>query len=146
LSYLLERLPIESLESIRYEMIQSILRNKTLKDWRLRDRWYLIGMDGTGTTGFKHRHCPKCLKRKLNNENHHYYHPVLEAKLVTGNGLSLSIGTEYMENTERREDEEKKQDCELKAFYRLAGEAKKRISAVKHMFTNGRIIRETDCI
>ena len=106
-------------------MIQTVLRNKTLNEWRLLDKWYLIGIDGTGTVGFKHRHCPKCLKRKLKDGSTYYYHPVLEAKLVTGNGLALSIGTEYMENTEGWEDEQKKQDCELKAFYRLAKRLKK---------------------
>jgi hypothetical protein len=51
-----------------------------------------------------------------------YYHPVLEAKLVTSNGMALSIATVFIEN----EDENvAKQDCELKAFDRLAAQLKK---------------------
>jgi len=50
-----------------------------------------------------------------------YYHPVLEAKLVTDNGMALSISTTFIEN--EREDVDK-QDCELKAFDRLTAQLK----------------------
>jgi hypothetical protein len=43
-------------------------------------------------------------------------HHVLEAKLVVGN-MVFSIGTEFIEN---ENEEVTKQDCELKAFHRLA--------------------------
>jgi len=46
-----------------------------------------------------------------------YYHPVLEAKLVFFNGFVFSIMTEFIENPDEHST---KQDCELKAFYRLA--------------------------
>lgn len=46
-----------------------------------------------------------------------YYHPVLEAKLVLPNGFAFSILTEFIENPGKNPT---KQDCELKAFYRLA--------------------------
>jgi len=52
-----------------------------------------------------------------------YYHPVLEAKLVTPDGLAFSIMTEFIENPGENPS---KQDCELKAFYRLAARLKKR--------------------
>jgi len=48
-----------------------------------------------------------------------YYHRVLEAKLICANGFSFSICTEFIENA-HPDREDKKQDCELKAFYRLA--------------------------
>ncbi len=50
-----------------------------------------------------------------------YYHYVLEAKLVVGD-IVISIDTEFVEN----EDENvEKQDCELRAFYRMAKRIKK---------------------
>lgn len=52
-----------------------------------------------------------------------YYHPILEAKLVTANGFAFSIMIEFIENTNPQAD---KQDCELKAFYRLAERLQKR--------------------
>jgi len=57
------------------------------------------------------------MTKKLNNGETLYYHPVLEAKLVTANGFAFSLMTEFIENTDPQAD---KQDCELKAFYRLS--------------------------
>jgi hypothetical protein len=63
------------------------------------------------------------MTRKLNNGETLYYHPVLEAKLVTANGFAFSLMTEFIENTDPQAD---KQDCELKAFYRLSRRLKSR--------------------
>jgi hypothetical protein len=52
-----------------------------------------------------------------------YYHPVLEAKWVAANGLAFSVMTEFIENPGEKPT---KQDCELKAFYRLAERLKQR--------------------
>ncbi len=38
------------------------------------------------------------MTRKLNNGEILYYHPVLEAKLVTANGFAFSLMTEFIEN------------------------------------------------
>jgi len=50
-----------------------------------------------------------------------YEHHVLEAKLITSNGFSISIASEWIENPE---GDFKKQDCELKASKRLAQKLK----------------------
>ena len=54
--------------------------------------------------------------------NTSWFHNVLEARLVTSNGFSLSIATEWIENSDHGYD---KQDCELKAFNRLSEKIKK---------------------
>jgi hypothetical protein len=41
--------------------------------------------------------------------------------LICSNGFSISLGTSFLENPEEYE----KQDCELKAFKRLASQLKK---------------------
>ena len=46
---------------------------------------------------------------------------MLEAKLVFTNGFSISLGTQWIENPKEYD----KQDCELKAFKRLAVKLKK---------------------
>ncbi|MDR0573176.1 MAG: hypothetical protein LBG96_03950 [Tannerella sp.] len=51
-----------------------------------------------------------------------YFHYVLEAKLVTPDGRALSPGSEWIENPE---GDYEKQDCECKAFKRLAVKLKK---------------------
>lgn len=118
-------MPTSELYKLRYKMIQTILRKKLLVKWRLLDKYYLISVDGTGYIDFRKEHCSLCLTKELNNGKKYYYHPVLEAKLVTGNGLSLSIGTEFMENKPKISSGDIKQDCELMAFYRWARKFKK---------------------
>jgi hypothetical protein len=48
---------------------------------------------------------------------------VLEAKLVTSSGLAISLASEFIENIPGRDF--KKQDCEQKAFARVAAKIKK---------------------
>jgi hypothetical protein len=72
---------------------------------------------------FRERYCPYCLTKQLNNGETIYYHPILEAKLVTANGFAFSMLTEFIENTDPQAS---KQDCELKSFYRLAARLKQR--------------------
>lgn len=45
-----------------------------------------------------------------------YYHKVLEAKLVLGDKIIISLGTEFIEN---EKEDVSKQDCELNAAKRL---------------------------
>ena len=89
---------------------------------RLLDHYYLVAIDGTGVLVFSERHCAQCLTRTHLGVTT-YYHPVLEAKLVTTTGFAFSLLTEFIENPGETPT---KQDCELKAFYRLAARLKQR--------------------
>ena len=117
--------PIE-IEKIRTYMIKELLKKRCLEHYRLLDKYWTIAVDATGLASFKERHCENCLKREYVNketgeiEKTIYFHYVLEAKLVVGD-MVLSIDTEFIENEEFYE----KQDCELKAFKRLAERLKK---------------------
>ncbi len=106
----------EQVQQVVTGMIRTLIRKKVLYRYRLLDWYYVIAIDGTGRLTFPKRHCPHCL-----TSTHHgkttYYHPVLEAKLVFSNGFAFSIMTEFVENPG---EQPTKQDCELKAFYRLA--------------------------
>lgn len=120
LAYLLKLIDITQLYGLRALMINQLLRNKCLAKYRF-DGYYLIAIDGTGFMSFERCHCPYCLTKKIKaKKGRHkviYYHPVVEAKLVTANGFALSIESEVIKNPQRKV---KRQECELKAFYRLA--------------------------
>ncbi len=122
LNYTFKRLKVEEVQEIICKMIETLIRKKVLYRWRLYG-YYTIAVDGTGELTYKERHCAHCMTRKLSNGSTLYYHPVLEAKLVTPNGFALSMMTEFIENENPKV---KKQDCELKAFYRLAKRLKTR--------------------
>ncbi len=104
-------------------MVEKLIRHKVLYPHRLFDQYYVIAVDGTGHLVFSERHCEHCLTKRLKNGKTIYYHHVLEAKLVTPTGFSFSLMTEFIENPIANES---KQDCELKAFYRLADRLKAR--------------------
>ena len=114
-AYLLKRLSVEALGEVLVKMVRRLVRCRVLERFRLLSRWYLVAIDGTGFLSFSRPHCDHCLRQTLANGHTLYSHPVLEAKLVCWNGLAISIGTEFIQNT----DGEDKQDCELKAFHRL---------------------------
>jgi hypothetical protein len=104
-------------------MTETLIRKKVLYNYRLLGIYFIVAIDGTGTISFGRRHCPHCLTRTRHGKTF-YYHPVLEAKLVTSNGFAFSLMTEFIENPG---DKATKQDCELKAFYRLAERLKIRL-------------------
>lgn len=103
--------------------IRRLIRMKALDHMRL-GASLVVALDGSGYLRFSQAHCPACLTRKQGDALL-YFHHVLEAKIVGLSGLALSIGSEFIDNTDRRGGEVTwndtvKQDCELKAFTRLA--------------------------
>jgi len=115
LNYFVGRLAPGELAGLRRRMVNRLIRMKVLDGGRLLGH-FLVVIDGTGQLFFRRRHCPHCLERTVGGQTQ-YYHHVLEAKLVTPDGLAISIGTEFIENADPMAS---KQDCELKAFARLA--------------------------
>ena len=95
-------------------MLYRVIRMKVLDGGRLMG-YSVIVLDGTRQLRFRQRHCPHCLQMTVNGTTWHY-HNVLEAKLVTPEGLAISMETEFIENIDPHAS---KQDCELKAFHRL---------------------------
>jgi hypothetical protein len=110
----------EDLHALRVQMVHRLIRMKAL-DYARAMGHFLVAMDGTGQLYFRQRHCEHCLTRTVDGQVQ-YYHHVLEAKLVTPDGLALSMGSEFIENADPKAT---KQDCELKAFARLAARLKK---------------------
>lgn len=114
------------IEKIRNYMIKELFEKRCLEQYRLLDKYWTIAVDGTGIFTSNEKHCEHCLKREYKNketgeiENTIYFHSVLEAKLILGD-MVFSIGTEFIENEGEIYD---KQDCEIKAFKRLAARIK----------------------
>lgn len=120
-----ENLNINELRKIQKYMVNRLIRSKMFDKYRFKNKYFQIVVDGTGMMMFKKRHCRHCLKRVYNkgeeNERMIYYHYVLEAKLVVGE-MVISIDSEFVENEDENVD---KQDCEIRAFYRMAERIKK---------------------
>lgn len=116
---------IEEIEKIRKYMITRMIRCKMLEKYKIRGQYYHVIVDGTGLATSKKKYNKNCLVKnktdKKGNEYQEYSTYVLEAKLVIGD-MVFSIGSEFVENEEENVD---KQDCETKAFKRLAEKIKK---------------------
>jgi hypothetical protein len=122
LEHFQSHVPLGALLKFRQQMIGRLIRMKLLDHARVRG-YLLVVIDGTGLLSFgPERHCAHCLTRTLGGKTE-YYHHVLEAKLVTQDGLAFSIATEFIENMDPQAS---KQDCELKAFHRLAADLHRR--------------------
>jgi len=121
LDHFVGHLGVEALLALRLRMNRRLIRMKALDAGRLFGK-FVVAADGTGWLVFRKRHCDHCLEWKQGGRTV-YMHWVLEAKLVTPNGLALSLGTEFIENRDlpqnRRLSKKHKQDCELKAMLRL---------------------------
>lgn len=122
----LSALDPEELEKIRSQMIKDLLKKRCFEKYRIEDKYWGVIIDGTGLFSFDEKHCEHCLRREYKDEKGNivktiYQHHVLEAKLVVGD-MVLSIASEFIEN---ESEDVTKQDCELKAFYRMEKKLKK---------------------
>lgn len=119
---LLVDLKVDAVQEIVSGMTETLVDKKVLYPHRLFDQYYVVAVDATGMLTYDHKHCEHCLTKKHGDVTR-YYHHVLEAKIVTPTGMAFSLMSEFIENPEddpTKSVAQRKQDCELKAFYRLA--------------------------
>ncbi len=131
----LERLDPEELQKLQQKQVYELIRRKTFDDAKFQKKWLVI-VDGTQTYSGSRKLNDGCLERHYKKgteeETVNYHCDVLEAKIVLGERLIVSIASEFIENNgedaekqKTMSEEERKQDCETKAFKRLSGKVKK---------------------
>jgi len=116
-------MPPGELEILKATLVSGLIEQKILRKFRFLGKFYLLAVDGTGMATFDKKHCEHCLTKTSKKGVTTYFHYVLEAKIVTTSGLSISLASEFIENIPGRDYD--KQDCEQKAFVRLAAKIKK---------------------
>lgn len=138
---LLERLDPEELEKIQKDIVYSMIRRKTFDDAKILKKWQVI-VDATELDeGYKQKnesYLSRCYNRGEKTEFTKYHRSILEAKIYFGNNLVCSIASETIENSEEygnKSGEEVKQDCESKAFVRLAAKIKKKFPRLPIVIT-----------
>ena len=113
----------EELEVLKMHLVSGLIEQKIFRKFRFLGKFYMVAVDATGTATFEQKHCDQCLTKTSKTGVVNYFHYVLDAKLVTSTGLAISLASEFIENTPGRDFQ--KQDCEQKAFVRLAAKIKK---------------------
>ncbi len=120
---LMKQLEPQELEQVKREIVCLLIKRKILQKFRLFNFYHNVAIDGTGVHSFRHEPYPECPFKESKNGIKVWTAQVLEAKIVCPNGFSISIATEWIRNPANKNFD--KQDCELKAFARLAAKIKK---------------------
>jgi hypothetical protein len=117
---------LKDLAADEVAVVQPTLIKMLIKDKRLQDAYVLghlaICSDGTGIFASNERHCDQCLTQEHKDGTITYMHNMLEAKVLCANGMALSLMSEPIINAIGNHYD--KQDCESKAFKRLAARIK----------------------
>lgn len=129
----LENLDPKELEKIQSDIVCRMVRRKSFNDAKVLGKW-LILIDGTeldeGKSQKNGNYLERTYHKGTDKEFTRYHRSVLEAKIYLGNSLVASIATETIENNgeyqnKKYTEEAIKQDCESRAFVRIAGKIKK---------------------
>jgi hypothetical protein len=113
----------QELEQIKQDMFRELLKSKVLQKQKYSDKYFLVAIDGTGIQTYNYEPYPSCPFKTHKSGKKTWTAYALEAKVVTLNGFSISLATEWIEND--IQGNFNKQDCELNAFKRLVIRLKK---------------------
>lgn len=115
----LRLLPPYELEQLKAALVGGLIEQKVLHRFRLPGKHFMVAIDGTGVTSYATNDAEQTRSHKTTkNGTTTYYHYVVEAKLVTCSGLAISLASEWVTNEPGRSFN--RQDCEQRAFERLA--------------------------
>jgi len=117
----LERIDVEQLADAHVEMVRHLIRSKKFLRY-LVGNCYPVSIDGTQKGKADEPWAEECLERTVGSGDKarpQYYVYVLEASLTFQDGMTIPLMSEFLSNADG-DPEKDKQDCELKAFRRLA--------------------------
>lgn len=123
---LLSTIDVDRIEEAQVEVVRSLIRDKKFAD-SLIEGCYMIAIDGTQKLVRRQLPDRQWLQREVGSgesKKTQYYVYVLEANLVLPGGMTLPLMSEFLDYT-KGDSEREKQDCEQRAFYRLAKRLKK---------------------
>jgi len=129
---LLARIEVQRIEQAHIELLQRLIRNKKFSRYRIHNG-YPIAIDGTQKCAFSVLEDAHWLQRRTGHkvdpdsdepQSYQYYVYVLEASFSFRNGLVIPLMSEFLDY-QPGEEQARKQDCETKAFHRLAARLKK---------------------
>lgn len=120
----LRLLSADELEHFKAAMISNLIEQKVLHRFKLLGKYFMVAIDASGINSYYQNNQEQDRVHKTSKNGKTTYHSyVLEAKLVTSSGLSVSIASEWIANDPLRNFS--KQDCESRAFQRIAVKLKK---------------------
>jgi hypothetical protein len=123
---LLTGIEVDEIEATLIELIQRFIRKKKFYRYLVAN-CYPIAIDGSQKLVRNWPWTEECLERRVQNgaeeggaeAPRQYYVYILEANLAFANGMTIPLLSEFLSQSEG-DVKRNKQDCEQKAFYRLA--------------------------
>ncbi len=122
----LETLSVQELENIYIAAVKKLIYSGKFRRLIV-DGSYVVAIDGTQKWSGGVKFDSRLLSRTHRDGKTTYHVYVLEAVLVGPEGIAIPLMSEFCENNDPEPDgsivvaaRQQKQDCELKAFYRLA--------------------------
>lgn len=123
----LEKIDPQGLQDVLNSLCRRLLRSRAFEDMRIRGKYWQVIIDGTQLYSARKELDGKSLYRIHNrgteSEYRENYYYALEAKLVLHPEIIVSLQTEFVDNEDGIESQ--KQDCELKACWRLMDKIKR---------------------
>ncbi len=142
LARFLAAIDVNEIENAQIDLVNSLIRSKKFKN-HLIDGCYPIAFDGSQKFARNTIWSGQCLERTIKvkkkkgkeekeeqKTKKQYYVYVLEASLAFQNGMTIPLMSEFADYMEGYTESEK-QDCEQKAFKRLAKRLKERFPKLK---------------
>ena len=129
---LLCRIDVGEIEQAHLALVTQLIRNKKFSRYLI-NNCYPIGIDGSQKIAFSTLWDEQLLQRRIGpkvdpdsdeEQRYQYYVYVLEASLCFRNGMVIPLMSEFLDY-QQGDGEQRKQDCESKAFHRLAARIKK---------------------
>ena len=123
---LLSRIDVDQIEQAQIDLVNQLIRKKKFLPYRINNS-YPIAIDGTQKMAFSTLWCEQLQQRKIRSgataeeeePQRQYYVYVLEANLSFSNGMVIPLMSEFLDY-QQGDTDQGKQDCETKAFHRLA--------------------------
>jgi hypothetical protein len=102
-------------------MVKGLFKTKEFQNiaYAAPDRRILVAVDGSMKFSRDYEFSGRAVKRRLKSGGEKYFAYVLDATLVLTDGTAVPLLSEFVENASM-ESEAEKQDCEAKAWKRLA--------------------------
>lgn len=122
----------DELRNIQKYIVKTLIRSKMFDKYKY-DGYFQLVIDGTGLSSHNYNLNNNCIKKKYKDGKVAYCKYVLECKLIVGN-IVISLDSEWIENSDSLNDKQK-QDCETKAFERMAKRIKKNYPKQKFIIT-----------
>ena len=109
---------VETWDAVLRDRITTLLRKHGVQQYLVQHQW-VVAVDGSEKFARHQPFAPEALRQQFSDTNTRYRVYVVEAVLVVASGITLPLTSIFAEN-DPTVPLDTKQDCELKAFRRLA--------------------------